>query len=150
MPQGKYSSSEPSALESFCLDLRQHPTQNVLWLTDSLLEEGLAPQGDRGGGQLGTAIPHSFIQLLVEAISMKAFAGLGAAVLLLTLGTVASAFAQHEQEAVQPQQKQEQKHRQQQQQQAKQQNQQRDQQAQQQNQNRQPLAQLLGKYMVRN
>ncbi len=64
---------------------------------------------------------------------MEPFASLGTAVLLLSLGTIVPAFAQHEQEAAKPQQKQEQQHSQPQQQQAKQQSQQKDQHAQQQN-----------------
>lgn len=63
---------------------------------------------------------------------MKAFASLGTAVLLLSLGTIVPAFAQHEQDATNPQQKQEQ-HAQPQPQQAKQQSQQKDQHGQQQN-----------------
>src|SRR5271165_1688323 len=79
---------------------------------------------------------------------MKAFATLGTAVLLLSLGTIVPAFAQHEQEEAKPEQKQQQEHAQPQQhaqpqpqpQQAKQQNQNKQaqqQQANQQSQNKQ-------------
>jgi len=43
---------------------------------------------------------------VVEAISMKVLATLGTAVLVLSLGTIARAFAQHEQEEAKPEQKQ--------------------------------------------